>query len=294
VKATAILTPAAIAVLLAGCATMSAARLADPGVRQTLDPIQLRPAVEANFVREDLVRATHTVTTTSYVNGMVMPATRQVPNDYSELVIDFGNGIVMDYNNNLCVDLLRFYGLDRLQGYHIERTPHGFTFESVNSYDLKNGVFTSTVGMYRKVVQDDKGAQIESGLLHSRRTIRVADRSVELTQNVLGVDVKKSAALTDDNTLEVHGFWRDATFRMETPDSAVMEGYFRIVHDGDHLIISYTGIFGIVTERTFFRTEKGLVFFDDQNRGVEILKDGNTIRIERDGRLAAEYSIESD
>ena len=70
------------------------------------------------------------------------------PNEYSELVIDFGNGIVMDYNNNLCVD------------------------------------------------------------------------------------VKKSATATDHSTLQVKGFWRDATFKKETPDRVAMEGYFAVERNG--------------------------------------------------------------
>jgi hypothetical protein len=294
VKVRTILASFSATVLLVGCATMNTARLHDPTMRQILEPIKLQPSYESSFIREDLVRATHTVTTTSYVNGMMRTSSHEEPNDYSELVIDFGNGILMDYNNNLCIDLLRFYGLTKLSSYRIIRTPKGFSFESINNYDLKDGIYSSNVGMYRKVIQNDNGAQIESGLLHFKRIISVADRSVELSENILGIDVKKSATLTDDMTLQVKGFWKDSTFKIESPDQLVMEGYFKIMHEGDHLNIVYTGIFGITTERTFFRTENGFIFYDNQDRGVEVLRDGNTIRIERNGQIAAVYSIETD
>ena len=73
--------------IVAGCTTMNTARLSDPSIRQTLDPLRLRPSFEAYFIREDLVRATHTVTTTSYVNGMMTTSSHEEPNDYSELVL---------------------------------------------------------------------------------------------------------------------------------------------------------------------------------------------------------------
>lgn len=251
------------------------------------------PGYDVSFVREDLVRATHSVTQTSYSNGMMITSTRQAPNDYSEIVIDFGNGIILDYNNNLCIDLLRFYDLARLSNYHIVRKPIGFSLEATNSYDLEAGVFSSTYGLNRQATFKDNSIEIESGLLKAKRTIEIGPQSIALVGNFLGIDVRESAKLVTPTTLEVQGFWKDTTFVMESPDRIKMEGYFEIRSSQDHITVIYTGIFGLTTERTFFRTRDGLIFFDEMNRGVEVSKDGSLIKISRNGQPKVEYTLQT-
>ena len=103
---------------------------------------------EESFLRVDIVRATHpdTTVTVTYPNGTHAPP-KVKANDYSEVVADFGNGIILDSNNNLSVDLLRLYGMDTLTGYRIIRHPASI-LEAATRYDLEKGVFDSRVGMF--------------------------------------------------------------------------------------------------------------------------------------------------
>ena len=80
--------------LMCGCSTKDASRLMDLSIRRSPRPPTLLPGYDVYMVREDLVKATHSETQTTYVDGQASTQTVQVPNAYSELVIDFGNGIV--------------------------------------------------------------------------------------------------------------------------------------------------------------------------------------------------------
>jgi hypothetical protein len=264
---------------------MDASRLRDSSIRRPPKPLTLLPAHEIYLIREDLVRATHTETRTSYVNGKMTVQTVQVPNEYSELVIDFGNGIIMDCNNNLCVDLLRYHDLQLVDRFHVTGIPKGFSFASEDSYDLKDGV-------RRHATMNTDPMVIESGMLKFKRFVETNETGIILRGKFLGADVIKSARLVSPGAIEVKGFWKDTTFNMESPNLITMGKYFQIRTEGDHITVTYTGIFGMTTARTFFRTDTGFIFFDESNRGVEVLKEGNAILVMRSGKLRAEYRIE--
>jgi hypothetical protein len=283
-----------IAALLCGCLTMDATRLSDLSIRQTPRPLTLLPGYDVYMVREDLVRATHSQTQTTYVNGQASTQIVQVPNAYSELVIDFGNGIIMDYNYNLCVDLLRFYDMQDMACFAITKEPRGFTFEAEKYYKLEDGLFESSFETGRRASFKENRIEIESGMLKLKRFVEEKDDEVVFWGKFLGEDINKSAKLTNAETLEVKGFWRDKTFTMDSPDRIAMGKYFKIETDNDHITITYTGIFGLSTVRTFFRTENGFIFFDQMNRGIEVIREGNCILVKRGGMLKAEYRINTE
>ena len=89
--------------VLAGCATMDPARLTDLSIRVPAEPLRLLPDHDVFGVRADLIRATHTEVRTSFQNGKRVTNYVTVPNPYSELVLDFGNGIILDYNYGFSV-----------------------------------------------------------------------------------------------------------------------------------------------------------------------------------------------
>jgi hypothetical protein len=289
-----ILVSALVVLGLAGCTTIDPARLADISIRQPTGPLELRPAYDAFMIREDLVRATHSETRTSYTNGRMSTYSVQVPNAYHLLGIELGNGILMDYNNNLFVDLIRFYGMDDASKIHITRTPKGFSLEGSATYVYENGTYRSNdmiIWTERRL-----GNQVEldwSGIKGKDR-IEVSENSVVLTSKILGVDVVKSATLVSATELAVRGFWRDASFTLISPDRIQMERFFEMDRYPDHISIIYKGIFGITTERTFVKTAEGFLFFTPDGFGVEVMKKDNVISVYRNGKPRMEYEISEE
>jgi hypothetical protein len=285
----------AIAVLaLAGCTTFDPARLADISIRQPTGPLELRPAYDAFMIREDLVRATHSETRTSYTNGRMSTYSVQVPNAYHLLGIELGNGILMDYNNNLFVDLIRFYGLDDATKIDIMRTPKGFSLESAATYVYEDGTYRANDMIIWTERRLGNQVDLDWGGLKGKDRIEVSESSVVLTSKVLGVDVVRSATLVSATELEVKGFWKDASFTLISPDQIQMERFFEMDRYPDHINIIYTGIFGMTTERTFVKTEEGFLFFTPEGFGVEVMKKGNIISVYRNGKLRLEYEINEE
>jgi hypothetical protein len=285
-----------VGAVLTGCFSASFEGYLHPNV-QPLDPLALTPAVESSFLRVDIVRGTHPDTTVTITNpdGSKAPP-KMKDNDYSEVVVDFGNGIILDSNNNLSIDLLRLYGMENLASYHIIKRPADL-FDSAITYDLRGGVFTSKVGWIgarRKAVLDGTQLRVESGLMHPKKTISIGARSVQLvTKDLLGQTTSSAASLADDGSLQMSG----VSFGTYNPEhvGAQTQDNLQIEKIEDHLRISIP--YGY--EYRFYRIKDGVLFyptFYDQvyysySRSVQITREGNRIRVTRGEQVDAEYDI---
>ena len=280
--------------VLIGCTTLDPERLTDISIRQPIGPLALKPTYEIYLIREDLVRATHSESRSSYTNGKLSTYSVQVPNAYHELAIDLGNGIFMDYNNNLFVDLLCYYRLDVSMRMHILRTPKGFSFENTATYDYEDGVYRTENGIIWTEIKQGNQIDLEWGPFKTKKRIEITENGIVFASRVLGADVVKSATLVSATELEVKGFWKDLSFTLVSPDQIQMGRYFEMNRYPDHISIIYKGIFGMTTERTFVKTEAGFLFFTPENFGVEVMKNGNIISVYRNGKMKVEYQIGSE
>ena len=287
-----------VGALLTGCFSASFDSFLHPNV-QPLDPLALAPAVESSFLRVDIVRATHPDTSFIVTNP---DGTKQPPkmkdNEYSEVVADFGNGIILDSNNNLSVDLLRLYGMENLASYHIVKHPPSL-FDSTVTYDLRGGVFTSKVGLIgasRKAVLDGMQLRVESGMMDPKRTITIGARSVQLVaKDLLGQTTSSAASLADDGTLQMNGVGF-STFSPEHVGGPQDNWQIEKVEDRLRISIPYR------YEYKFYRIKDGVLFYptfyDQDNHGyfrsVQITREGNKIQVIRGGQVDETYEISAN
>lgn len=269
---------------------MDLSRIEDATLRKKPEIVKLDPSYEVFMLREDLVRATHAETVTTTANGRTVTSTRQVPNEYSELVIDFGNGIIMDYNENLCIDLMKLYGIDSSHGFMIERSGKGF-MNGKRYFEFAGKQYKTNYESKRNVVFSGNEIRIESGLLKSIRTLVIDDDKIQLNGKFLGMDIKKEARKVDDGTIAVSGFWKDDTFKMKQPGLVSLGKYFDIRKEADYINITYSGIFGYTKSLKCYITHGGIIFIDKDNRGMELIKDGKSIQVMRNNKKVAEYFI---
>jgi hypothetical protein len=284
---------AVLVLLIAGCASMDASRLQDASIRRPPNQLSLAPGYDVYLIREDLVRGTHSESRTYHQNGKTVTRTETVENEYSELLIDFGNGIVMDYNNNLCVDLMRFYGLTEKRSFAIAKKPIGFSMKSDISYVRQDAKFESSLGAGRDVTFSADGIEInEHALFSPKRYIEAKGNEIFLRGKFLGFKVNQSVKLENPSTLKLIGFWKDVDVTKEFANQIAIEKYFKINRQDDRVVVVYSGIFGLSTMRTFVRTDDGFIFFDEHNYRVEVEKKGNVITVSRNGKPKVQYILE--
>lgn len=293
-KASSMIIKGIVAFLMVSCSTIDSSRLEDLSIRQSPAPLLLKPAFDLYMIREDLVRATHTEQRTTVNNGIMTTTSVQVPNSYHDLCIDFGNGIMLDFNDNLFVDLLRFYNLDQLKKFSIQKKVSGFTLSGNNTFEYDGYKYKSLSGVIWNANREGNRIDLEWGLLKKKESIIYNEDQIVITTKFLGSDVVKSAKLISPTLLKVDGFWKDNDFVMESSNKIIMGNYFQIIHNTDHISILYTGIFGMTTEWTFLRTQNGFIFFNKENYGVEVVKTENVISIFWNGKKSVEYLIKTE
>jgi hypothetical protein len=279
--------------VITGCSSMDSSRLKDTSIRRPPNQLILVPGYDVYMIREDLVRGTHSETRTYYQNGRSVTRTETVENAYSELLIDFGNGIVMDYNNNLCVDLMRFYKFTEKHQFAITKKRIGFSLKENISYVRQDDKFESSLDVGRDVIFAGENIEInEHSLFRPKRYIELKGNEIFLKGKFLGIKVNQSIKLENANALKLIGFWKDVNVVKEYLNQVAIEKYFKINRQDDRIVVVYSGIFGMTTERTFIRTDNGFIFFDENNYGVEVEKKDNVITVSRNGKPKEEYILE--
>jgi hypothetical protein len=88
-------------------------------------------------------------------------------------------------------------------------------------------------------------------------------------------------------------FWKDDKIRLLSEGHAIFNKYFEIKNEQDYIRIIYSGIFGLSNTMQCYMTQTGLIFSDEHNRGVEIIKHDNLIQVLRNNKVTVEYEIQA-
>jgi len=259
---------AACLYLLSSCSTFDTSVLKDPSIRTTPDPLTLNLTAEPYMLRYDLIRAYDVVTTTG-PNGQQQ--TRKQNRSYSDIGIDFGNGLMIDGNLNFFVDMTRFYKLP----------DSDFTIEDNNAKSLK------TVCVYRRkgnefTLSYPKSAKVAKTVTFNGDSIKIDERGFLKFKHSIQISADK---ITDnkiiDQTMERKSadkitFMRSlSAYSVEMPDPKTINVKlktllgtlveYKIENLGDRIKVTQKDFNGSIfsTEKMFFffRTAGGFYFY---------------------------------
>jgi len=285
------------AILLASCATMDQSLLTNESSREPLPPLTLDAGCDLYMMRLDLVRATHTESRpVTLSNGKTSTMTTQTileGNPYSNIVADFGNGVILDYNRNLCIDFVRLYELMNAQGFTIEYESEGLKLQCVKDKGTYRRVSESMFGS-NEVTGDITPSEItikHLGLFETKSKITKSNDTITFDDGEL-IGGTATVKKTSPTSVAFSGFWNGSSFTLTNGEKIQLNnGALVIEHRGNKIEFVYSGFFGIQRKYTMIKTASSLYFYDEDFKGCEIRRDGQNFVYFYNGKKQATVKL---
>ncbi len=268
--------------------------------RQPLADLKLAVDWDPYLLRVDLIR--------NYESGGTSP----VPNAYSYLVVDLGNGVVLDANGNLCLDLVRFYGWNNARGFRIVKKPLFGNPADIGSWEKEGQSFKMGLSEARF----NTGTWTDDRLyVVPHNQFGVYSTTVRKNGGIISASSSANNSgvqLTQSSNSEVHwsSVMEDTSLAKSDPQTIVIDheihagtqrvvGSVRLTMADNRLQVDDHGIVLLVSNPrtyTFLKTATGAQFFSHRGSelpGIEIRRTGNLIQVFAGQALKAEYTVES-
>jgi len=281
---------AAILLMIAGsCATYDRSLFEDPSIRIPPDPLKLSIACEPFFIRVDVNRNyAREESPVMSQKELFSPHEYYEARPYSELCVDFGNGLMMDYNGNLFIELGRFFGVDESADFSLTMNnasgskPRILLRMRGGEFDWKRihgGKILRTVRSVSNVVIIKN-----SEWFPRSKRITVSPGEIALPDQPT---VREFAA--DSDTVMMNSFPRK--LKRTGPDEIEAAGIYKISRTLNSVGIVFTDQAGIVKRYTFFKIADGCVFDTPYGDAGVIRKTGNLIRYYKNGEPQLSWTI---
>jgi hypothetical protein len=259
---------------------MDQSLLKNESTREPMPPLTLDTGYDLYMMRLDLVRGTHTESRpVTLSNGKTSTMTTQTiiaGNPYSNIVADFGNGMILDYNRNLCIDFVRLYELMNAQDFTIEYEFEGYKLQCVKNKDTYSRKSETTFGS-NEIAGDITPSEItikHLGLFETKSKITKSNDTITFSDGEL-IGGTATVKKTSPTSVSFSGFWNGSSFTLTNGEKIQLNnGALVIEHHGNRIEFIYSGFFGIQKKYTMIKTTNSTYFYDEDFKGCEIRKDG--------------------
>ncbi len=254
--------------------------------KTTFNPLQLRPGIETNDLRIDLIRQTETYNDTDSTT-----ATRNV--DYHPLGFDLGNGLFFDVNDNLClrIDYLISASPDN---FNIKKTyrpehnkKHTHYIFSNDSLLIKSEGSKNNRYIFHRSIQSDTMT-----FFHKNRflyQIIASDTSLLYGGKKRIID---GIYLSDVNEYYVNNRKHNRIFSLSEKEIHLMDWYKISMPDADTILIKRAGRKNDYLLYTIIQSDDLIFLFNKDFQGIKIVfEDQNKILLFRNADLITKYEL---
>ena len=265
--------------LIASCSTLDKTYLSDPAVRQPMSALTFNIGYDLFMIRADVRRATHQEL---QYNSQNVTRPVEVPNDYSPLVVDLGNGLILDGNGNLCIDIVRLYGLDKMDNFTLIEQGTGFVAQK--TIVEKRGDRYRVQGRLGGPATEEGYLRADGAGDDKKRAVFVIDDKgiTETVRNALGMTWYASIKKTGPAQVLFPGLIGGANFSLVDGNSVPIDVGYAVKFEGDHIALGHD---------TMVRTDRGVFVYTGGYNGIELRREGDKATYYFNGMKYKTYTI---